>query len=413
MRAKLLIVLTTTAAVFIQSAILAPRAWAGTKYAILHNFGSGKDGSLPSGSLFMGGDGILYGATSGGDAGCKGGDSGGTVFQLARQADGTWSERLLYCFAGQWTDGFPDAGVIMDGKGDLFGTSAGGTHDLSNVYELANGASGWDFSVLYDLGGGGLLLDGQGDVYGYLGPGTYNAGAVGELSPGSDGWVYKELYSFCKTSCYGGVEPSSPPAWDAHGNLYGTTVYGGNEPPACHWSGGCGVAFQMTPNQDGTWTYHVLHRFARFKSDGLRPYAGLAVDAAGNAYGATSAGGAYNGGTVFELTPSASGRWTQKVLYDFPSCDNGCAPLYTLVLDGAGGLYGMAQGGDPACGPCGVIFKLAPQKSGKWKYSVLHTFHGIDGSDPYGVILDGKGNIFGTTDDGGKYGLGVAFEITP
>ena len=73
----------------------------------------------------------------------------------------------------------------------------------------------------------------------------------------------------------------------------------------------------------------------------------------------------------------------------------------------------MAQGGDKKCGPCGVIFKLAPQKSGKWKYSVLHTFHGPEGANPYGVILDNKGNIFGTTEDGGKYNMGVAFEITP
>lgn len=93
--------------------------------------------------------------------------------------------------------------------------------------------------------------------------------------------------------------------------------------------------------------------------------------------------------------------------------DYRCAPLYTLLFDHAGSLYGMAQGGDRNCGPCGVIFKLAPQKSGKWKYSVVHSFHGADGNGPSGVVLDSKGHIFGATAVGGKYGSGVAFEITP
>jgi uncharacterized repeat protein (TIGR03803 family) len=415
MRVKLWIALTTALAVLVQPALLAPRAWAGAKYKVLHNFGSSNDGSLPAGPVILGRDGILYGATYGGDAGCKGGDSGGTAFQLTRQTNGTWSEGVLYCFSGQWTDGFPDAGVIIDSKGNLFGTSTGGVHDLSNVYELTRGAGGWDFSVLYNLGGGGLLLDGLGDVYGYLGPGTYKAGAVGELSPGSGGWVYRELYSFCESSCYNGVEPNSPPGWDTHLNLYGTTLYGGNDYPKCPWSGGCGVAFRMTPKSDGTWTYHVLHRFASFKTDGLRPYAGLVVDPAGNAYGATWAGGAHGNGTIFKLTPSTGGRWKQTVLYDFPNCADGCAPTHTLVLDRSGNLYGSGPGGNSGCGPytCGTIFKLTHQKDGKWKYSVVYKFHGADGAFPYGVILDDKGDIFGTTENGGAYNSGVAFEITP
>jgi hypothetical protein len=157
----------------------------------------------------------------------------------------------------------------------------------------------------------------------------------------------------------------------------------------------------------------VLHRFGAFKYDGQLPVAGLVLDAAGNAYGGTWSGGTYNCGIAFKLEPSGS-RWKEKVLYNFGGrWSRGCAPLYTLALDAAGDLYGSNLGGDKKCGPCGVIFKLSPQKSGKWKYSVLHTFHGTEGADPYGVILDDKGNIFGATEDGGKYNMGVVFEITP
>jgi hypothetical protein len=173
-----------------------PAALGATKYKVLHNFGSGNDGSFPAGSVVQDKKGNLYGATGGGDVGCKGDGSGGTIFELAKQANGTWRESVLYCFGGQWTDGLPDSGLIIDNEGDLFGTSAGGPDDLSNVFELTLGAGGWSFSVLYSLGGGDLVSDGLGDIYGYLGPGQYKAGAVAELSPGSNGWDYTQLYSF-------------------------------------------------------------------------------------------------------------------------------------------------------------------------------------------------------------------------
>jgi hypothetical protein len=104
------------------------------------------------------------------------------------------------------------------------------------------------------------------------------------------------------------------------------------------------------------------------------------------------------------------------VVYEFPNLRNGL-PGSTLVLDKAGNLYGAAGGGNPGCGPytCGLIFKLTPQKNGTWKYSVVHAFSGsgTGGFFPLGVIVDAKGNLFGTTAAGGKYNSGVAFEITP
>ena len=388
--------------------------WGAPKYKVLHNFGSSKDGTLPYGPLLLDAKGDLYGVTAtGGGSGC-GGYGCGTVFGLTGKSNGKWTETVLHAFADNGDGAIPESNLVSDAQGNLYGTTKGDVGGPA-VFELMPGSGGWDLSLIYTKGNNPGLLLGQTDIlYGSIGP-----GGIGELSPGSKGWTYTDLYDFCgpglewggdqsPTTCRDGNLMESPLNWDAQGNLYGTTLYGGDM--HCDGGWGCGVAFQMTPNGDGTWTYHVLHRFGSFKQDGQLPAAGLVLDAAGNAYGVTWSGGQYNCGNIFELVPS-DGRWKETVLYNFRGTE-GCGPLYTLAFDAAGALYGMAQGGDKKCGPCGVIFKLARQKSGKWKYSVLHTFHGPEGADPYGVILDGNGNIFGTAEEGGKYNLGVAFEIT-
>ena len=269
-----------------------------------------------------------------------------------------------------------------------------------------------------DNAGPGIVSDKLGNLYGEIGPGDYfHVGAIGELSPSSGGWVYTQLYSFCSQyRCEDGYGPPAPPIWDGNGNLYGTTTDGGISQPKCWTSSGCGVVLKMTPKGDGTWTYHILHRFASFPTDGQTPSGGLAIGASGDLYGGTALGGVHNNGTIFKFTPSANGHWTQTVLYDFPaSCGEGCGPNGTLVFDKAGNLYGAASGGLADCQgyACGVIFKLTPQAGGKWKYSVVHKFNGTDGGFPYGVILDDQGNLYGTTQAFGAYGYGVAFEITP
>ncbi len=198
--------------------------------------------------------------------------------------------------------------------------------------------------------------------------------------------------------------------------MFGATLYGGIGQPACWVSFGCGVVFEMTPNGDGAWTYHVLHRFLEISSkDGQSPNGGLAMDASGNLYGTTELGSTHNNGMVFKES-SASGHWKLTALYDFPNCRIGCVPSGTLVFDKSGNLYGMASGGLAVCEgyDCGVIFKMSRQKNGRWKYSVLHRFNGKDGGFPgYGMVFDGKGNLFGVTTKFGKYGFGVAFKVTP
>ena len=253
-------------------------------------------------------------------------------------------------------------------------------------------------------------------MYGAIGDGKYGAGAISELMHGAGGWKLKTLYSFCNPqSCPDGDGPVAPLNSDAAGNLYGTMLYGGNGPPQCPGLLGCGVAFQVTPNSDGTWKYHVLHRFAAFAGDGQYPDAGLVVDRSGTAYGVTAYGGVHGNGRVFKLTPASDGQWKQTVLCDFSSCANGCFPGTTLVFDKAGNLYGAGSGGLGDCQgyACGLVFKLTPQSGGKWKYSVIHEFTGTDGGFPNGVIIDGRGNLYGTTQAFGADGYGVAFEITP
>jgi uncharacterized repeat protein (TIGR03803 family) len=282
---------------------------------------------------------------------------------------------------------------------------------VGGVFELSPNSNDWVYAVLYNENAGpGLVRDSLGNLYGDMGPGEDNAGAIGELSPGSGGWNYTQLYSFCSRQyCEDGFDPQAPPIWDRHGNLYGTTYYGGLRD--CY----CGVVFQMAPNGDGTWTYHILHSFGSSTADGKRPAAGLVMDAAGSLYGNTAFGGNHNQGTVFKFSHTG-GRWKEGVLYDFPNCAKGCLPGGTMVFDKAGNLYGVSSGGQPDCGgyTCGVVFKMTPSgKNGKWKYSVVHTFNGTDGDSPVAVILDNKGNIFGTTSSGGTYNWGVAFEIIP
>ena len=397
--------------------VLAAQTRETSHFKVLHNFGAAKDGVVPSGPLSLDGRGDLYGSTYDGGTG-KCSDYGcGMTYELQPQAGGGWKETALHEFAGGSDGSTPIGNLVLDANRNLYGTTNAGGGGHASVFELGRGAK-WKLSPLYGpYFSPGLTFSNLGDLYGFLGPGNLGAGAIGELLPGAKGWIYKQLYSFCspKGGCPDGDGPDAPLSWDTHGNLYGTTVFGGNGPPECPGSLGCGVAFQMTPNSDGTWTYHVMHRFANFKTDGQYPYAGLVVDASGNAYGATASGGVYGSGTIFKLTLSTGGRWKQIVLYDFPNCAEGCAPSFTLVFDKAGNLYGAGGGGNPDCGSytCGTVFKLAPQENGTWKYSAMHKFTGKDGNFPWGVIVDDKGNIFGTTSAGGTYNSGVAFEITP
>jgi len=270
-----------------------------------------------------------------------------------------------------------------------------------------------DFGIGYDALGGnwlyaGLTMDGSGNLYGaaYLG-GTYNHGVVYELSPnGSGGWTETVLYDFKGTDVdQDGAGPQAAPILDSEGNLYGTTTYGGiagkGRPT------GWGVVYRLTPS-GGTWQETTLYRFTG-TPDGFGPLAGVTLDAAGNVYGVTSAGGTYDEGTIFELSPGASG-WTETVLHSFTGNDGG-NPEGTPVWDAAGNLLGTTWGGGTH--NYGVVYKLSP-RTGGWKLDVLYKFQGgTDGANPLaGVTLGPGGSLFGATQAGGALN-GIAYELAP
>jgi uncharacterized repeat protein (TIGR03803 family) len=231
--------------------------------------------------------------------------------------------------------------------------------------------------------------------------GAYGAGEVFELSNEGDGtWKEKVLYSFT-----GGADGANPyyagVIYDGVGNLYGTTVGGGTF--------GLGTVFELSPTDAG-WIERVLYSFAG-GNDGASPYAGVIFDVAGGLYGTTFAGGSYGYGTVFRLSPSRSGQWSEHVILPFDG-SNGSGPLGGLVSNGAN-LYGVTEGGGKY--DAGVAYELIPNGSGGWTQSILHSFgEGSDGIYPYAEVLalDVRGNLYGTTSAGGALQAGTVFKLS-
>ncbi len=283
-------------------------------------------------------------------------------------------------------------------------------------------SAGGKYKTLYEFTGGkdandplaSLIFDEAGNLYGTtMDGGSYGLGAVFKLTANVDGtWTERVLYSF--TGGADGQWPLAGLIFDAAGNLYGTNAVD--------------TVFELAPNADGTWTESVLHRFSG--PDGAQPKAGMIFDQAGNLYGTTFAGGGNKSGTVFKLTPNDDGSWTEDVLHNFcsrPNCVDGAYSTAGLILDTKGNLYGTTEYGGKrgSCSPtisgCGVVFRLSPNGNGSWTETVLHHFSGgKDGGDSVaGLVLDGAGNLYGTTEQGGNLndcsgtGCGVVFRLTP
>jgi len=400
-----------SAKVFLATLILTSGSWAGPKYQGLHAFGAGKDGTILWGSLTLDGKGNLYGTTAGGGA-----HGYGTVFQLIPKPDGRWEEVILYSFHDPYKSndgGTPSASLIFDGAGNLYGTTTvgGGSYTDGTVFELSPGTHNWSETVIHRFGHndkasgpwGGVIMDGSGNLYGV-------GGCAFELSPEAGGrWNEHILHCFPAFDGDGWGELDRP-IMGAAGNLYGTTEHGGTS-KLC--GGGCGTVYELQRTSGG-WKEHILHDFGTGGDDMAFPGVGaLVLDSAGNLYG-TAGGGASRAGVVFRVNRSPDGHWKTTIQYAFTGGANGDQPGAGVVLDKAGNLYGTTiAGGDPNCG-CGVVYKLAPQANGKWKYTLLHTFIGSDGAQPdANLILDDKGNLYGTTAIGGAAGAGVAFELIP
>ena len=212
----------------------------------------------------------------------------------------------------------------------------------------------------------------------------------------------KVIYSFAGGGS--GATTTGILTFDQAGNLYGVAAGAG--------TGLNGVVFKLTLTKAGRWTKRDLYSFAG-GTDGSGPAGGVIFDEAGNLYGVTSDGGSGGSGTVFELKPGKNGHWTKKILYSFTGGSDGSSPDSILIFDKAGNLYGTTPSGGSAGN--GTVFELTPGQSGRWKEKVLHAFQGnTDGAQPLlaGVIFDGAGNLYGTTELGGKYGIGTVFELS-
>jgi uncharacterized repeat protein (TIGR03803 family) len=373
---------------------------------------------------------------------------------FSASASAEWKEKVLYSFQGSPDGSFPGGGVVFDKAGNLYGvTLEGGSGSCPPaqcgiVYRLsppAQKGGPWMETVLYVLKGhaygdgsspaGTLLIDNSGNLYGGTGYGgtgkckifgsVVGCGTVYELSPPKErgeAWTEKVLYSFKGDK--DGQLAGEGLTFDAQGNIYGATVYGGgygscNEPYYQH----CGAIYKLSPPQtkDGKWTEKVLYGFKGVKSgDGANPNGGLVFNPEGAIYGTTFIGG-YNCphnsglgcGTVFKLQqPSQKiGVWTEKLLHVFKAQSDGGNPAGGLVFDFMGSLCGTAQGGNISGG--GIVFRLMRDSNGRWQESVLHWFSNDGpGTSLAGLLFDSVGNLYGTTIDGAN-SAGTVFRLKP
>jgi uncharacterized repeat protein (TIGR03803 family) len=384
----------------------------------LHDFNpSQADGVDPQVNLIMDSAGNLYSATGLGGSGAE-----GIVYELS-PASTSWTENILFNFVANDSSSaaWPTGPVVFDGHGNLYGVGQyGGSNNLGAVYELSPGASGWTQTVLYSFAGGtgdgerpsgSLIFDANGNLYGttYQG-GSNDSGTVFELSPSSGGWTEKVLYSFTGES--DGSAPGGNLLLDSAGRIYGAAALGGTITSECFE--GCGTIFRLTP-VSGTWRFTRLFDF-QGTTGGSAPGA-LVFDAAGDIYGAANTGGTVckgiGCGVIFKLSPTASGGpWKEKILHAFTGQQDGEEPS-GVAFDFNGNLFGTSFGGSKSNE--GVVWELSPTTSGPWTFTQVFSFgKGAVGYEPNaGVIVDSKGNLYGTATGGGLYSHGTVFELSP
>lgn len=397
---------TTLLAIFLAAASLAANA----ADKVLYSFKGGDDGANPEAALIADHLGNLYGTTSSGGGGfcdC------GVVFELSPPAtrNGHWVETILYRFQGDEA-ATPEAGLIFDAAGNLYGTTAhGGPTNDGTVYKLSPPSvpgGNWTETTLYQFLGeddgeypvSTLALDQSGNLYGttLFGGGSPNAGIVFRIAPPSvpgGAWTETILHRFA----YGpdGGNSQAGLLIDNLGALYGTTM--------------TGTVFKLSPPPPGQdkWTERGLYQFSGF-ADGSEPsyivVKGRAV------YGGATLGGNANHGTIFQLVPQP-GAWKETTLYNFQGGSDGGLPVGQLLVDAAGHLYGTTYAGQQPDN--GTVFRLSPSKSGKWTKTILHEFGGQgDGATPNGGLVKGKaGALYGTTYNGGAFGSGAVYAVAP
>ena len=367
-------------------------------YQVFYSFPTEQSGADQTSTLIIDSAGNLYGTSySGGTSyglNCSYWGGCGTVFRITPQGKKT----TLYNFGLYAEDGQnPFDGVVTDGQHNLYGTTIyGGSYGFGTAFKLD--ATGKE-TVLHSFTGGadgkyadgGLVLDSAGNLFGA----AQQGGDLADCSGSGCGTIYKIAPDGTFTVIHtftepDGSGPTSSLILDKQGNLYGTAEGGGTG--AC--IGGCGTLFKLEPG--GTFT--VVHSFAGSPGDGLDPQGWPVMDSAGNIYGTTVFGGKQGYGTIYKINTNNQ----ETVLFNFsasPPNPGGQYPSAGLLVDARGNLYGTASiGGTYAAG---TIFRLSVDG----KLTVLHNFRGRpnDGEEPDGgLVSDGHGNVFGGTGVGGS-----------
>jgi uncharacterized repeat protein (TIGR03803 family) len=331
---------------------------------VLYTFQGGTDGEIPVGQLVFDSSGNAYGVTFlGGDLSCDYSTARGcgTVYELIPGANG-WTHVVLHSFAGGADGAIPGAGLVIDSHNNLYGTT--------------------------EVGGGANRECDDG------------CGTVFELSPGPTGWTETVIHDFAYY--HDGAYPGASVTLGASGQLYGTDISGG---PASH-----GAVFELIPQPGGAWTENTIHSFQAY-GDGMLAQASVTLGATGELYGATANGGVYSYGTVYRLRETTSGKWAGTNLHEFTNGPDGGNPSGgVVVLNGA--LIGITDAGGAY--DLGVVYRLTP-KEGEWRTEIIHTFTGQDdGARPYGnLATDSSDNLYGTATLGGYYEYGTVFELIP
>jgi len=317
---------------------------------------NGSDGEVPMGRVIFGPDGHPYGTTQIG-----GGENAGLVFDLippltiCKTASCPWKQNIVYTFQGHDDGQEPSGDLVFDQQGNIYGTTfAGGNPSAGTVYELMPPIppnNKWTKTILHNFmfsdganPKSGVILDGNGNLFGTTSQGGSdgNNGTVFELINGT--WEEKILYNFQNGN--DGRSPVAGLAFDSSGNLFGATAWGG--------SGGGGTVFELSPQGD-SWVFTLLYSFSGEVNCG--PNASLDFGPDGALYGTTNCDGAHGLGNVFKLANTQNG-WVYTSLYDFTGGSDGSEPVSNVAFDANGNLYGTTEYGGSS--NRGVVWMIKP-----------------------------------------------------
>jgi uncharacterized repeat protein (TIGR03803 family) len=314
-------------------------------------------------------------------------------------------------FAFDGNDGFEPGGALtLDENGNVYGIAQkGGTGYCGVLFEIP--AEGSESTIL-NFGSnvcnpnGGVGLDSQGDFYGVSRyQGTSSSGQIFQISPSGE---LASLYSFMGSP--DGAQPMAVPLLYNAGNFFGTTAFGGVDACSALAAPGCGVVYEYSSLGES-----ILYSFTNYDADGSFPMGTLVMDAKGNLYGTTYAGGVHDLGIVFKLSPPAKQGegWKRTTLHQFSGGLDGAHPSTGLVMDSQGNLYGTTYQGIGKT-QYGTVFMISNARP--INLTTLHTFAGPpnDGAHPAGALaVDALGNLYGITQEGGNSNLGTLYKLSP